>query len=157
MERTLVIFKPCAVQRGICGEIISRFEKKGLKIVAMKMYSFSKEKCAEHYAHLLSKPFYPWIEESMMAAPVVLMALEGFKAVEVVRQMTGSTRGTEAVPGTIRGDYSLSAQENIIHSSDSLETAEVELKRFFSEEDFFEYGQVLTPFIYAPDERDSSR
>lgn len=152
MEKTFVIIKPCAVQRGLCGEVLSRFEKKGLKISAMKMYRFTKEKCAEHYAHLLDRPFYPWIEASMTAAPVILLCLEGYKAVDVVRNMTGATRGTEAVPGTIRGDYSLSAQENIIHSSDSLETAEKELKRFFSEEDYFEYDSPLVNYIYAPDE-----
>ena len=152
MERTFVIIKPCAVQRGLCGEVLSRFEKKGLKIVALKMYRFTKEKCAEHYAHLLEKPFYPWIEESMLAAPVLLLCLEGYKAVEVVRNMTGATRGTAAVPGTIRGDYSLSAQENIVHSSDSLETAEIELKRFFKEEDYFSYDSPLVKYIYAPDE-----
>ena len=153
MERTFVIIKPCAVQRGLCGEVLSRFEKKGLKIVALKMYRFTQEKCAEHYAHLLSKPFYPWIEASMIAAPSLLVCLEGFHGVDVVRQMTGATRGYDAIPGTIRGDYSLSAQENIIHSSDSAETAEKELKRFFSEEDYFEYDSPLVNYIYAPDEK----
>lgn len=153
MEKTFVIVKPCAVQRGLCGEIISRFEKKGLKITALKMYRFTKEKCAEHYAHLLNKPFYPWIESSMTAAPVLLVCLEGYHAVDVVRQMTGATRGYDAIPGTIRGDYSLSAQENIIHSSDSAETAAKELDRFFCEEDYFEYDSPLVDYIYAPDEK----
>lgn len=152
MERTFVIIKPCAVQRGLCGEVLSRFEKKGLKIVALKMFKFTKEKCAEHYAHLLDRPFYPWIEASMTAAPVILLCLEGYRAVDVVRSMTGATRGSEAVPGTIRGDYSLSAQENIVHSSDSLQTAEKELKRFFVEEDYFSYDSPLTSYLYAPDE-----
>ena len=152
MERTLVILKPSALQRGIVGEVISRFEKKGLKLVAMKMYRMTEEKCAEHYAHLLERPFYPWIQASMMAAPVILCCWEGRNACEVVRAMTGATNGSKAVPGTIRGDYSLSSQENIVHASDSVENARIELDRFFSEEDYFEYSSPLSAFLYAPDE-----
>lgn len=151
MERTLVILKPSTVQRGLMGEVISRFEKKGLKIIAMKMYRFTKEKCAEHYAHLVDKPFYPFVEGSMMAAPVVLMCIEGVEAVEVVRLMTGCTNGRKAAPGTVRGDFCMSGQENIIHASDSPENAEIELKRFFAEEDYFEYESPLRPFLYSPD------
>lgn len=152
MERTLVIIKPCALQRGLAGEILSRFERKGLKIVALKMYRFTKEKCAEHYAHLTQKPFYHIIEASMMAAPVILVCLEGVDAVSVVRDMTGSTNGRKALPGTVRGDYCMSHQENIIHASDSPENAQAELKRFFSEEDYFEYDSPLLPYLYAGDE-----
>lgn len=152
MEKTLVILKPCTLQRGLCGEIISRFEKKGLKLTALKMYRFSKEKCAEHYAHLVSKPFYPTIEASMMAAPVVLCCWEGIDAVKVVREMTGATNGRAALPGTVRGDYCMSHQENIIHASDSLETAAAELDRFFSPEDYFEYDSPLLGYLYASDE-----
>ena len=152
MERTLVIIKPCALQRGLAGEILSRFERKGLKIVALKMYRFTKEKCAEHYSHLTQKPFYHIIEASMMAAPVILVCLEGVDAVGVVRDMTGSTNGRKALPGTVRGDYCMSHQENIIHASDSPESAQAELKRFFSEEDYFEYDSPLLPYLYAGDE-----
>ena len=152
MERTLVIIKPCALQRGLAGEILSRFERKGLRIVALKMYRFTKEKCAEHYAHLTQKPFYHIIEASMMAAPVILVCLEGVDAVSVVRDMTGSTNGRKALPGTVRGDYCMSHQENIIHASDSPESAQAELKRFFSEEDYFEYDSPLLPYLYAEDE-----
>jgi nucleoside-diphosphate kinase len=152
MERTLVIIKPCALQRGLAGEILSRFERKGLKIVALKMYRFTKEKCAEHYSHLTQKPFYHIIEASMMAAPVILVCLEGVDAVSVVRDMTGSTNGRKALPGTVRGDYCMSHQENIIHASDSPENAQAELKRFFSEEDYFEYDSPLLPYLYAGDE-----
>ena len=152
MERTLVIIKPCALQRGLAGEILSRFERKGLKIVGLKMYRFTKEKCAEHYAHLTQKPFYHIIEASMMAAPVILVCLEGVDAVSVVREMTGSTNGRKALPGTVRGDYCMSHQENIIHASDSPESAQAELKRFFSEEDYFEYDSPLLPYLYAGDE-----
>lgn len=152
MERTLVILKPCTLQRGLCGEIISRFEKKGLRLTALKMYRFTKEKCAEHYAHLVGKPFYPIIEASMMAAPVVLCCWEGVDAVRVVREMTGATNGRNALPGTVRGDYCMSHQENVIHASDSPEAAAAELDRFFSEEDFFDYGSPLLNYLYASDE-----
>ena len=152
MERTLVIIKPCSLQRGLVGEVISRFEKKGLRLVALKMYQFTKEKCAEHYSHLVGKSFYPIIEKSMMAAPVVLCCWEGIDAVTVVREMTGATNGRKALPGTMRGDLCMSHQENIIHASDSLETAEIELKRFFDESDYFDYPTPLMPFLYADDE-----
>lgn len=152
MERTFVIIKPCSVQRGIVGEIITRFERKGLKIVALKMYRFSKEKCAEHYQHLVDKPFYPIIEKSMMAAPALLLCLEGIDAVAVVREMTGSTNGRKAAPGTLRGDFCMSHQENVVHASDSLENAAKELARFFTEEDYFEYTQANFPYLYAEDE-----
>lgn len=152
MEKTLVIIKPCALQRGLTGEIISRFERKGLKLVACKMYRFTKEKCAEHYAHLVGKSFYPVIEASMMAAPVILLCWEGIDAVEVVREMTGATNGRKAAPGTVRGDLCVSHQENIIHTSDSKENAEVELRRFFAESDYFEYDTPLFQYIYASDE-----
>ncbi|MCQ2110118.1 MAG: nucleoside-diphosphate kinase [Bacteroidaceae bacterium] len=152
MEKTFVIIKPCSLQRGLVGEILSRFEKKGLKIVALKMYRFTKEKCAEHYSHLVSKPFYPIIEKSMMAAPVILVAFEGVDAVEVVRQMTGSTNGRKALPGTVRGDLCMSHQENVIHASDSIENAQAELARFFTAEDFFEYDSPLLSYLYAEDE-----
>lgn len=153
MERTFVILKPCVIQRGIAGEIISRFEKKGLKLVAMKMARLDDELLSAHYSHLKERPFFPWILDSMKAAPVILCCWEGYDAVQVVRTMAGATKGSRAVPGTIRGDYSLSAQENIVHTSDSLENAAVELERFFSPEDYFDYDSVLDPFKYAPDER----
>lgn len=152
MERTFVIIKPCSLQRGLVGEILTRFERKGLKIVALKMYRFTKEKCAEHYAHLTAKPFYPIIESSMTAAPVILCCLEGIDAVEVVRGMTGATNGRKAPAGTLRGDFCMSHQENVVHASDSLESAAVELGRFFTPDDYFEYDTPLMPFLYAADE-----
>ena len=152
MERTLVIIKPCALQRGLVGEIISRFEKKGLKLVALKMYRFTKEKCAEHYAHMVGKSFYSIIESSMMAAPVILCCWEGIDAVAVVRELTGATNGRKALPGTVRGDLCMSHQENIIHATDSIENARIELDRFFSPEDYFDYGSPLFDYLYAKDE-----
>ena len=152
MERTLVIIKPCAVQRGLIGEVLSRFERRGLKLVAMKMTRLDADICRRHYAHLVDKPFYPIIEESMTAAPVVLCCMEGIDAVEVVRTMAGATNGRKALPGTIRGDYCVSHQENIIHASDSLESAAQELERFFKPEDYCSYDTPLIDYLYAKDE-----
>lgn len=152
MERTLVIIKPCAVQRGLIGEVLSRFERRGLKLVAMKMTRLDADICRRHYAHLVDKPFYPIIEESMTAAPVVLCCMEGIDAVEVVRTMAGATNGRKALPGTIRGDYCVSHQENIIHASDSLESAAQELERFFKPEDYCSYDNPLLGYLYAKDE-----
>ena len=125
----MVILKPGCLQRGLVGEVISRFEKRGLKLVAMKMVQLDEEILKVHYAHLLDRPFFPWLRDGMMAAPVILCCWEGYSAVQVVRDMAGATKASKAVPGTIRGDYSMSAQENIVHTSDSLENAEIELKR----------------------------
>ena len=108
--------------------------------------------CRRHYAHLADKPFYPIIEESMTAAPVVLCCMEGIDAVEVVRTMAGATNGRKALPGTIRGDYCVSHQENIIHASDSLESAAQELERFFNPEDYCSYDNPLLGYLYAKDE-----
>lgn len=152
MERTLVILKPCTVQRGLVGEIITRLERKGLKIVAMKMSMLNDEILKEHYAHLVDKPFFPLVLASMKAAPVVLMCVEGKDAVEVVRRMAGSTNGRKADFGTIRGDYCLSGQENIVHTSDSAENAAKELERFFTESDYCPYESAVMPFLYAADE-----
>ena len=152
MQKTLVIIKPSAIQRGIAGEIISRFEKKGLQIVGMKMAELSDEILENHYAHLKDKPFFSRIKNSMQASPVILMIVKGVGAVEVVRKMAGVTNGREALPGTIRGDYSVSVQENIVHASDSVETADIEIKRFFRSDEIYEYPQQLLPNIYANDE-----
>lgn len=151
MEKTLVIFKPSAVQRGLIGEILSRFERKGLTIVAMKMARLSEAILREHYAHLVDRPFFPFILDSMTASPVVLMVLEGVDAVKVVRLLTGATNSREALPGTIRGDFSMSGQENVIHASSCIEDAEAEVKRFFTPEDICEWTPLLTPHLYSPD------
>ena len=105
----------------------------------------------EHYAHLADRPFFQWVKNSMMAAPVVAMCVEGKDAVEVVRNITGATNGRKAAPGTIRGDYSMSGQENIVHASDSPENAEIELRRFFKDEEIFDYHNPLRDFFYSPD------
>ena len=120
--------------------------------MAMKMACLDESVLKEHYAHLLDKPFFPWILDSMMASPVILCCWEGYNAVQVVRDMAGATRSSKASPGTIRGDYSMSAQENIVHTSDSLENAVIELKRFFVDSDYCDYSSPRDSFKYAPDE-----
>ncbi|MFA6750723.1 MAG: nucleoside-diphosphate kinase [Fermentimonas sp.] len=152
MQVTLVILKPSAIQRGILGEVVSRFEKKGLQIVGMKMTNLTDEQLQIHYSHLVHKPFYGRIKESMQASPVIVMALKGVDAVNVVRKITGVTNGREAEPGTIRGDFSVSVQENIVHASDTNETAQAELARFFSTDEIFNYTQLTIPCVYANDE-----
>lgn len=152
MQITLVILKPSAVQRAIMGKVISRFEDKGLQVVGMKMVTLSDSLLEEHYAHLTHKPFFGRIKDSMQVSPVVVMALKGVDAIEVVRKITGITNGREAEPGTIRGDMSMSVQENIVHASDSPETAEIELKRFFSGNEIFNYPQLILGNVYANDE-----
>ena len=118
----------------------------------MKMLSLTDEMVSEHYAHLADKPFFGRIKKSMQASPVVAMALKGVDVVNVVRQLAGVTNGRDAQPGTIRGDYGMSVQENIVHASDSPEAAGRELARFFSESEIFTYPQFLLPFTYANDE-----
>lgn len=152
MEKTLVILKPSALGRGIAGEIITRFTNKGLIIAGMKMIQLTDDVLNEHYAHLVERPFFNWIKTSMKALPVIVMCLAGKDAVQVVRTMTGATNGRKAEPGTIRGDFSMSGQENIVHTSDSLESAEIELARFFKPEEIFDYTPATINLLYAPDE-----
>lgn len=152
MEQTLVIIKPSAVERGLIGEILSRFQHKGLIIAGLKMMQLGEDILREHYAHLVNRPFFPWILESMTATPVIVACIKGTDAVNVVRMMTGATNGRNAVPGTIRGDFSVSSQENIVHASDSVENAEIEIKRFFKPDEIFDYMPSTIKFIYAPDE-----
>lgn len=152
METTLVILKPSAILHGYAGQIINRFQQKGLVIRGMKMMQLSDEILNEHYAHLVGRSFFPDLVKSMKASPVVVMALWGKDAVEVVRLMTGATNGRKALPGTIRGDFSMSGQENIIHASDSIENAEIELKRFFKPEEIFQYEPTFLKYTYEPAE-----
>lgn len=153
MERTLVLVKPDAVQRGLIGEIISRFECKGLKVVGLKLMELSDEILEDHYSHLSDKPFFPRIKSFMRSTPVIAICLEGFEAVAAVRTLCGITNSREAAPGTIRGDLGMSIQCNMVHASDSLETAEAEVPRFFNANELAEYGSVTDSVIYADDER----
>jgi nucleoside-diphosphate kinase len=131
MQQTLILLKPDAVERQLVGEILSRFERKGLNITAMRMFRFTPELAKTHYAEHVGKPFYPALEEYIMSGEVVGAVLEGVEAVAVVRRMIGPTDGTDAPAGTIRGDFSLSKQRNLVHASDSPESAQREIGIFF--------------------------
>ena len=153
MQQTLVIVKPDGVNRGIVGEVVHRFERRGLKIVGMKMVHLSDKLLDEHYEHHKSKPFFDKLKNFMKSAPSLLLVIEGNNVIEIVRGMAGPTRGYEAPSGTIRGDYSISQQHNIVHASDAPETAEKEIKKFFRDEEIFSYQRIDWEMVYAVDER----
>jgi len=152
MEKTLVIIKPGAIQRGLIGEVIHRFERKGLQLCGIKMMQLSDEILADHYAHLLQRPYFKRIKDAMMITPVIVSCWKGLDAVHIVHEMAGKTNGREAAFGTIRGDFSMSVQENIVHTSDTVENAKEELARFFSDEEIFVFDQVTLNYLYANDE-----
>ncbi|MEI8087265.1 MAG: nucleoside-diphosphate kinase [Paludibacter sp.] len=152
MEKTLVIIKPCGIQRGLIGEVMHRFERKGLQVCGIKMMQLSDEILVEHYSHLAQRSFFKRIKDSMMITPVIVCCLKGIDAVHIVHEMAGKTNGREAAQGTIRGDFSMSVQENIIHTSDTVESAATELVRFFKAEEIFEFEQAGLNFLYANDE-----
>ncbi len=152
MEQTFIILKPSAITRGLAGDVIHRFERKGLQIAGVKMMQLTEPLLREHYAHLVERPFFPLILDSMMATPVVVMVLKGKDAVSVVRAMVGATNCRKAEPGTIRGDFGMSGQENIVHASDSPENAIIEINRFFQPEEIFDYTLPTMGSLYAPDE-----
>jgi nucleoside-diphosphate kinase len=153
MERTLIIVKPDAVQRGLVGEILSRFESRGFQFAAMKMARLDSKILQEHYSHIKDKPFFPGIASFMSSSPVIIAVVEGKDAVNAVRAMCGPTNARSAAPGTIRGDLSLSMQCNVIHASDSAETAEKEIKRFFKPEELHSYKRSLLDVTYSSDEK----
>lgn len=132
MERTLFIIKPDAVQRGLIGEIIARLERRGLRLVAMKMLRMSQELARRHYAIHEGKPFFEPLVAYITSAPVVVMVWEGPKAIEIVRRTMGATNPLDAAPGTIRADYALEIGRNLVHGSDGPQTAATEIKLFFS-------------------------
>lgn len=152
LEKSLILLKPDAVQRRLCGEIISRLENRGLKLVAMKMLQVTKELAAQHYAEHVEKPFYPLLEEFITSGPVIAIVVEGPEAVTVVRGMMGTTNGRESAPGTIRGDYGLSRQVNLIHGSDGPEAAEREIGIYFQPEEVLAYESSLDNWVCASDE-----
>ncbi|MBO4942399.1 MAG: nucleoside-diphosphate kinase [Muribaculaceae bacterium] len=152
MEQTFIILKPSTISRSLVGDVLTRFQRKGLRIAGIKMMQLNEEILREHYAHLVDRPFFPDLLRSMMATPVIVAVLAGKDAVAVVRAMTGATNCRVAAPGTIRGDFGMSGQENIIHASDSPENALIEIKRFFRPEEIFEYTLLTQPATYSPDE-----
>jgi nucleoside-diphosphate kinase len=153
MERTLIIAKPDALQRGLIGEIIQRLENKGLKLIGMKMMSLDSELLQAHYAEHLEKPFYAGLEEFMKSSPVVVMAWEGFECVESVRILVGATNPREAAAGTIRGDFSIGTGRNLIHASDSKTSGAAEVGRFFKSDELFTYDKGEYAHIYEEFER----
>jgi nucleoside-diphosphate kinase len=153
MERTLVLIKPDALQRDLAGEIIKIFEHKGLKLVGIKMMTLSDELLNEHYSHLVGRDFFAEIKTFMRSTPIIACCWEGVDAVNTVRLLCGITKAREAAPGTIRGEYAMSVQANLVHASDSLETAQVEVERFFKSEELFDYEDILQPFVYSSRER----
>ena len=148
LERTYIMIKPDGVQRGCVGEIIARFEKKGFKLLAMKLYSPSKQLLEEHYKDLKEKPFFAKLVEYMMMGPVVCMIWQGREVVKTGRKMLGATNPLNSEPGTIRGDYCIESGRNIIHGSDSVESAEREIKLWFKPEEINEYKRDSDNLIY---------
>ncbi|MGI8905948.1 MAG: nucleoside-diphosphate kinase [Candidatus Sumerlaeaceae bacterium] len=132
-ERTLIFVKPDGVRRGLVGEIVSRFEKKGLRLVGIKMLTFTKDLARKHYEEHVEKAFYPELEDFVLSGPVVAMVLEGDDVVALTRAMMGKTKHTEAASGTIRGDFAFSTTENLVHGSDSPERAKIEIANFFKD------------------------
>ncbi len=150
MERSLILVKPDGLQRGLAGEIISRFERKGLKIVGLKMISVGDAILEEHYSHIADKPFFAEIKEFMKSAPLVALAVEGGQgAVDAIRILVGPTKGHEAPAGTIRGDFGLSGSNNIVHASDSVEAGKKEIARFFTEDEIFIYKKTEEQHVYG--------
>lgn len=155
MEKTVVLIKPDALQRGLTGEIISRFDRKGLKLVGIKMIKLTDEIIDEWYAHHKDKSFFPNLKNFMEWTPIVAMVWEGLDAVATVRKIVGTTKGREAEAGSIRGDFGMSGSQNLIHASDSLEAAEKERKLIFADSEIFDYVSASECLIYSREEVES--
>jgi len=153
MERTLVLIKPDAIQRGLVGNITKRFETKGLKLVGMKMMQLEEAIVLEHYAHLVDKPFFKGVKDFMQSTPVIAQCWEGVEAVDAVRITVGITKARAADAGSIRGDLAMSFQCNVVHASDSLDTAKREVERFFKSDEIFEYDKTEYMHVYSSDEK----
>lgn len=154
-EKTLVLLKPDVLQRGLSGEIIARLEKKGLKIVAMKLLQMDRHLAERHYDVHRGKDFFTGLVEFITSGPIIAIVLEGRKAVEVVRKLMGATDSTEALPGTIRGDFGIDKGHNLIHGSDSLETARKEISLFFISSEILSYTRAIDSWIVEEFDRDT--
>ena len=153
LERTLVLAKPDAVQRGLVGKILARFEEKGLQIVGLKLRQFPRSLVERHYEVHKERPFYPKLVQFMTSGPVVAIALEGKDAIEVTRKLIGKTNSRQAEPGTIRGDYGMSFSNNLVHGSDGPESAQNELALFFGEPgELVAWTPVALPWVYSVEE-----
>lgn len=148
-ERTLILVKPDAIHRALVGEIVKRFEMKGLKIIGIKMMQLEDVLLEAHYAHIKDKPFFAGIKKFMKSSPVVALVLSGINAVSATRLIVGPTKAYEADAGSIRGDLSLSIQSNVVHASDSVEAAKEEIARFFKDDELFDYDRSDFNYIYA--------
>ncbi|WLE95282.1 MAG: nucleoside-diphosphate kinase [Candidatus Electrothrix communis] len=157
MEKTLVIIKPDAIQRALVGEIISRLEKKGLQLVATKMVKMSGDMVNQHYSHIKKIPTYPDLKQFMSSEPLLAMCWQGLEVINTVRKLCGQTKSRDAEPGTIRGDFGMSIQRNLIHASDSIETAKKEINQFFDRNEIFEYSQKNFNSIYSRFEQEQLR
>ncbi len=146
-ERSLVIIKPDAVQRGLTGEILARYERRGLRIAALKLEVVNRETAEQHYAEHDGKPFFAGLVNYITSSPSVVLILEGPDAIGVVRTMNGATRPAEAAPGTIRGDFGLTVGRNLVHASDSVESAAREVGIFFDASAALDYERVIDPWI----------
>lgn len=151
-ERTLILIKPDAMERRLAGRIIGRFEDKGLSIVGMKLLRTTPELSRQHYAEHVNKPFYPLVEKFITSGPVIALVAEGPDAITVVRAMLGSTNGRQAAPGTIRGDFGMSRQMNLVHASDGGEAARREIEIYFAPTELISTKLALAPWLCAPDE-----
>jgi len=152
MERTLVLIKPDAIQRGLAGEIISRLERRGLRIVAMKMMRLDQSLAHRHYAEHREKPFFPSLVRFITSAPLIACVMEGPHAIEVVRQTMGATDPKKAAPGTIRGDLGLDITHNLVHGSDSPQTAQREIALFFQEDEILSYERDIDRWAFGSGE-----
>ncbi len=153
MERTLVLLKPDCVQRRLMGRIISRFEEKGLNIIAAKLLRVTPELAKRHYAEHVSKPFYPGLEKFITGSPIMALVVEGLEVIRVVRELLGATSGLKAAAGTIRGDFSSSRQMNLVHASDGPEAAQREIELYFRPDEILPYEPTLSPWLKAGDEQ----
>ena len=152
MERTLILIKPDAIQRGLIGTIIARLECKGLKLIGMKFIQMDDKLTDDHYAHLVDKPFYPFIKAFMTSAPLIASVWEGLDCIETVRRIVGVTNARQAETGTIRGDFGMSVQKNLVHASDGQKAAEEEIDRFFQPDELHTYDLFMSAILYSGDE-----
>lgn len=152
MEQTVVLVKPDGVQRGLIGEIIHRFERKGLHLLGMKMMSLNDDILEQWYEHHKDKPFFPSLKSYMQSSPITAMVWEGIDATSTVRSMIGITKAREAIPGTIRGDFGMSQQFNLIHASENQEAAKKEISLIFSSEELFPWKKINLELIYSEEE-----
>lgn len=153
MEKTLVLIKPDGIQRGLVGEVTKRLETKGLKLVGMKMMHLEEAVVLEHYAHIVDKPFFAGVKKFMQSTPVIAQCWEGVEAVEAVRIVVGITKARAADAGSIRGDLAMSLQCNVVHASDSIETAKNEVPRFFKKDELYSYDKTEYMHVYSEDEQ----